>query len=66
MRRRFLALIDRIGSLRSPSILYVTHDEDEIPACIDRVLRLSPLAGPKPLQAGGVQGRPPAGSCKNR
>ncbi|MGD8369780.1 MAG: ATP-binding cassette domain-containing protein, partial [Desulfobacterales bacterium] len=66
MRRRFLTLIDRIGRLRFPSILYVTHDEDEIPGCIDRVLRLSPPSSPKMLQTGRAQARPVAGPCKNR
>jgi molybdate transport system ATP-binding protein len=66
MRRRFLALIDQVASLRSPSILYVTHDEDEIPACIDRVLRLFPPPRTRSLQTGGTPARPAAGSCKNR
>jgi len=35
-----LGLIDKIGGRRETTILYVTHFEDEIPRCVDRVLRL--------------------------
>jgi molybdate transport system ATP-binding protein len=39
-RRRMLKLIDRIGSSTGTRIIYVSHYEEEIPSCINRVLRL--------------------------
>ena len=39
-RRKMLKLIDRVGGATGTRILYVSHYEDEIPTCINRVLRL--------------------------
>ncbi len=39
-RRKMLKLIDRIGGATGTRILYVSHYEDEMPACINRILRL--------------------------
>jgi molybdate transport system ATP-binding protein len=39
-RRKMLKLIDRIGSGTGTRIIYVSHYEEEIPSCINRVLRL--------------------------
>jgi molybdate transport system ATP-binding protein len=39
-RRMVLELIDYIGRETHTNILYVTHHEDEIPACISHRLRL--------------------------
>ncbi len=47
-RRKMLRLIDRIGGATGTRILYVSHYEDEIPTCINRILRLerqTPEAG---------------------
>ena len=44
-RRKMLKLIDRIGGATGTRILYVSHYEDEIPTCINRILRLE---RPKP------------------
>jgi ABC-type molybdenum transport system ATPase subunit/photorepair protein PhrA len=38
-----LELIDRIGSRPDTQILYVTHQPDELPACITHHLDLSPV-----------------------
>jgi molybdate transport system ATP-binding protein len=60
MRRRFVSLIEGLGSGSVPSLLYVTHHEDEIPRCIHRTLRLGPAAA----AAAGPRNGPPAGYCK--
>jgi molybdate transport system ATP-binding protein len=39
-RRKMLKLIDRIGAGTGTRIIYVSHYEEEIPSCINRVLRL--------------------------
>ena len=39
-RRKMLKLIDRIGAGTGTRIVYVSHYADEIPSCINRVLRL--------------------------
>jgi molybdate transport system ATP-binding protein len=39
-RRKMLKLIDRIGSGTGTRIIYVSHYEEEIPSCVNRVLRL--------------------------
>jgi len=39
-RRKMLKLIDRIGAGTGTRIVYVSHYEDEMPSCINRVLRL--------------------------
>jgi molybdate transport system ATP-binding protein len=39
-RKRFLHLIDAIGSGTGTNILYVTHRRDELPRCIEHILRL--------------------------
>ncbi len=39
-RRKMLRLIDRIGGATGTRVLYVSHYEDEIPSCINRILRL--------------------------
>lgn len=39
-RRRFLELIDAVGSGTGTTILYVTHRREDLPRCIDRVLAL--------------------------
>ena len=39
-RRKMLQLIDRIGAGTGTRIIYVSHYEEEIPSCINRVLRL--------------------------
>lgn len=39
-RRLVLKTIDRIGSRTETDLLYVSHHEEEMPACISRVLRL--------------------------
>jgi len=44
-RRKMLKLIDRIGGATGTRILYVSHYEDEMPSCINRILRLE---RPKP------------------
>ncbi len=49
-RHRMLKLIDRIGSSTDTRIIYVSHYEEEIPSCINRVLRLG--------RAGGEGGQP--------
>ena len=40
-RRSMLKLIDRIGSSTNTRIIYVSHYEEEIPTCTNRVLRLA-------------------------
>ena len=42
-RRLFLEMVEMIGTRTDTTLLYVTHFEDELPACIDHVL---PLTGP--------------------
>jgi molybdate transport system ATP-binding protein len=44
-RRKMLKLIDRIGAGTGTRIVYVSHYADEIPSCINRILRLE---RPKP------------------
>jgi molybdate transport system ATP-binding protein len=61
MRRRFVALIEGLCSDSVPSLLYVTHHEDEIPGCIHRILRLEP----ETATASARGNDPPAGSCKS-
>ncbi len=39
-RERFNALVDRICSHPRRTLIYVTHYDDEIPACVTRILRL--------------------------
>jgi molybdate transport system ATP-binding protein len=39
-RRMVLELVDYIGRETDTNLLYVTHHEDEIPACISHTLRL--------------------------
>ncbi len=39
-RRRVLAMVDRIGFDTPTQILYVTHQQDEMPGCVTNVLRL--------------------------
>jgi molybdate transport system ATP-binding protein len=39
-RRKMLKLIDRIGAGTGTRVIYVSHYEDEMPSCINRVLRL--------------------------
>ncbi len=39
-RRRFLDLIDAVGSGSGTTILSVTHRREDLPRCIDRVLAL--------------------------
>jgi molybdate transport system ATP-binding protein len=39
-RRKMLKLIDRIGAGTGTRILYVSHYDEEMPSCINRVLRL--------------------------
>jgi len=48
-RRRMLRLIDRIGGATGTRVLYVSHYEDEIPSCINRILRLE-----RPNRKGGA------------
>jgi molybdate transport system ATP-binding protein len=47
-RRKMLKLIDRIGGATGTRVLYVSHYEDEIPSCVNRVLRLE-----RPNRKGG-------------
>ena len=61
MRHRFVSLVERLGSGSVPSLLYVTHHEDEIPRCIHRTLRL----GPASAAAAGPRNDPAAGYCKS-
>jgi molybdate transport system ATP-binding protein len=42
-RRKMLKLIDRIGAGTGTRIVYVSHYADEMPSCINRVLRLDRL-----------------------
>src|SRR5512137_1051770 len=42
-RRKMLKLIDRIGAGTGTRIVYVSHYADEIPSCINRILRLERL-----------------------
>ena len=44
-RRNMLKLIDRIGSSTGTRIIYVSHYEEEIPTCVNRVLRLVRVPG---------------------
>ncbi len=39
-RGRVLEIVERIGRARSCALVYVSHDPRELPACLDRVLRL--------------------------
>jgi len=48
-RRMVLELIDYIGRETHTNILYVTHHEDEIPACISHRLRLDTHRQPQPV-----------------
>ena len=64
MRRRFVELIDRIGSRGVPSILYVTHDEEEIPSCVDRIFRLPLLPSSTDAPTGVSGPQASSGSCK--
>ncbi|MDD5169396.1 MAG: hypothetical protein PHN75_11305, partial [Syntrophales bacterium] len=43
-RQHFLEMVEMIGSRTDTTLLYVTHFEDEIPECIDHVLRLKVAA----------------------
>ncbi len=43
-RRRVLALIDRIGHETRTQMLYVSHEAEEMPACITRRLEFLPGA----------------------
>ena len=45
-RRKMLKLIDRIGAGTGTRIIYVSHYEDEMPSCINRILRLE-RSGPE-------------------
>ncbi len=65
MRARLLSLIERIGRRRSFSLLYVTHHEDEIPACIDHVLRLPDRKRAAPFTAPADPVCEATGSCKS-
>lgn len=46
-RRMVLELIDYIGRETHTNVLYVTHHEDEIPACISHLLRLDKPCRPQ-------------------
>jgi molybdate transport system ATP-binding protein len=39
-RKLFMGLIEMIGKYTDTNLLYVTHYQDELPACVDRVLTL--------------------------
>jgi molybdate transport system ATP-binding protein len=39
-RRKMLKLLDRIGAGTGTRVIYVSHYEDEMPSCINRILRL--------------------------
>ncbi len=39
-RKKILAFLERIGSSQNLALVYITHHEDEIPACMDSVLEL--------------------------
>ncbi|MCF8078012.1 MAG: ATP-binding cassette domain-containing protein [Desulfobacterales bacterium] len=64
MRKRFLTLIDRIGRRKRPSILYVTHQSDEVPSCVRQVIRLESTPGPPFLEADSGARLASAKSCK--
>jgi len=64
MRKRFLTLIDRIGRRKRPSILYVTHQSDEVPSCVRQVIRLGSRPGPPSLEGDSGARLAPAKSCK--
>ena len=66
MRKRFLALVDRIGRRKRPSILYVTHQADEVPSCVRQVIRLGSTPGPPSLEADRGARLASSRSCKTR
>jgi molybdate transport system ATP-binding protein len=47
-RRRVIEMVDRICRLSATHIIYVTHQPDEIPACITNQLALTPVDADDP------------------
>ena len=41
-KRNKLALVQRVCEAAATSLLFITHHDDEVPSCVEHVLRLDP------------------------